>query len=409
MRPPREGNALTAILEATRPPVFSALEPQPADVLLGLIKAFRDDPRAGKIDLGVGVFRDGFGKTPVMASVKSAEQQLLRNQATKSYLGPEGDQGYVDLLAHLVFGPQFALSPALTGVQTPGGTGALCLGAELIARARPGATVWVGAPTWPNHLPIFQRARLRTRLTRFYDQERSILDIDGMLEDLGAAQPGDVILLHGCCHNPTGAAPEANHWYRIRDFCAERGLLPFIDLAYQGLGDGLEEDAAATRQIVAQFPEVMIAYSCDKNFGLYRERVGAFWIKGASAEDAALARANVLAIAREIWSMPPDHGAAIVRIILASDALRSAWQSELSEMRGRINELRTALASAHPGLASIGQQRGMFALLPVAADVPALLREKHGIYMAGNGRINIAGLNRETIPGFVAGIAPYLK
>lgn len=381
---------------------FGGLAVQPADALLGLIGLYRADQRPGKIDLGVGVFRDDSGRTPVMRAVKAAEAALVEGQESKSYLGAEGDVCFAQLLAEVAFG---AGADRLVGVQTPGGTGALRLGAELIARSRPGATLWIGAPTWPNHAPIFRDAGLRIETHRFYDVASAAIDFDAMLEDLSAAQAGDVLLLHGCCHNPTGAGFSGEQWREIAQLCERRGLLPFIDLAYQGLGDGLEADAAAMRGLLATLPEAVIAYSCDKNFGLYRERVGALWVQSAAAE---LVRGNMLALARSLWSMPPDHGAAVVRLVLEDAALRADWAAELDAMRARINALRTALAASHPRLEAIDAQRGMFALLPLGPDTVEALRREHGIYMAGNGRINIAGLTLNTIPQFVAGLAPHL-
>lgn len=387
---------------------FAALAVQPADSLLGLIALYRADARADKIDLGVGVFRDDEGATPVMRSVKAAEAILIREQVTKAYLGAEGDAAYTDLLAAIVFGDGLARSERITGVQTPGGTGALRLGAELLARANPRATVWISTPTWPNHGPIFVEAGFPVRSHRFYDVATATLNFDAMLEDLQQAVAGDILLLHGCCHNPTGVALSGEQWQAIGDLCGRKGLLPFVDLAYQGLGEGLEEDAIPTRALFAALPSVVVAYSCDKNFGLYRERVGALWVQAPSTARAAIVRGNILSLARSLWSMPPDHGAAIVRTILEHDDLRADWRKELASMRLRINALRQAVAAAHVDLAFIGRQRGMFAMLPIGSDAVAAMREACGIYMAGNGRINIAGLTLQNIPAFVAGLAPHL-
>jgi aromatic-amino-acid transaminase len=397
------------VLASTHSALFDALKPQAPDALLGLITAFRTDPRAGKLDLGVGVFRDESGATPVMRAVKAAEARLLAGQKTKGYLGAEGDVVYAELLASILFGADCDARERLVGVQTPGGTGALRLGAELIARARPDARVWMGTPTWPNHGPIFVTAGLAVIPHAFYDPETALIDFGAMMADLRDAAPGDILLLHGCCHNPTGAGFSAEQWREVAGLCDARGLIPFIDLAYQGLGDGLEEDAVATRAIVSRLPEVLIAYSCDKNFGLYRERVGGLWVKGTSGAETATAKANMLALARGLWSMPPDHGAAIVRIILETPALRADWIDELDAMRARLNGLRTALGAAHPGLKAITGQRGMFALLPLSPADVVSLRECDGIYMAPDGRINIAGLTISEIPTFVRGIAPYLE
>lgn len=386
---------------------LSLLADQPADALLGLIALHRADPRPEKLDLGVGVFRNDAQITPVMRAVKAAEAHLAATQTSKSYLGAEGDIVYAERLAEITVGAAID-QDRTTGVQTPGGTGALRLGAELLARAHPDATVWIGAPTWPNHAPIFREAGLRTANHRFYDIEQSRIDFAAMLQELEQARAGDVLLLHGCCHNPSGADFSAVQWQAIAALCAARGLIPFIDLAYQGLGDGLAEDAAATRMVFETLPTAILAYSCDKNFGLYRERVGALWIQSANSAINTLVRANMLTLARSLWSMPPDHGAAIVRTILEDAALRADWEAELTDMRARINCLRAALAVAHPRLAPIGGQRGMFAMLPIAPDTVARLREDHGIYMAGNGRINIAGLSSGTVPVFVAALAPHL-
>lgn len=393
---------------ATTISLFTGLEPQAPDALLGLISLFRADPRADKIDLGVGIYRDQAGATPVMRAVKAAEAALLTEQMTKAYLGPEGDVLSTHLLARVVFGDDLAASDRLTGIQTPGGTGALRLGAELVRRARPDATVWIGHPTWPNHAPIFGQAGLAVQTHRFFESRTGSVDFDGMMADLATACAGDVLLLHGCCHNPTGASFTAAQWNEIARLCATRGLLPFIDLAYQGLGDGLEQDAHATRLLLERLPHALVAYSCDKNFGLYRDRVGALWGLGESAAITNLIHGNMLSLARSLWSMPPDHGAAIARIILQSPDLRADWIAELDQMRTRINALRGGLAAAHPALAPIAHQRGMFAMLPIFPAAVIALRETHGIYMAGNGRINIAGLRLETIPTFIAGLTPHL-
>jgi aromatic-amino-acid transaminase len=399
-------NAVATLERPAAQSFFAPLPMQAPDALLGLIRLFEADPHPHKIDLGVGMYRDATGATPVMRAVKQAEAQLLGAQASKSYLGPEGDSAFVDLLARIVFGDATAASGRLTGVQTPGGTGALRLGAELIAHARPDARIWIGDPTWPNHAPIFREAGLVVRPHRFFDRARGAIDFAGMMADLADARAGDVLLLHGCCHNPTGAMLAPEEWAAIMQACGARGFVPFIDLAYQGLGDGLEADAAATRAMLAAVPDALVAYSCDKNFALYRERVGALWVQASSAAEQA--RGNLLALARGIWSMPPDHGAAIVRTILESAALRADWAAELDTMRERLNDLRRALAVAHPALAPIAGQRGMFALLDLSLQAVTALREDHGIYMAGNGRINIAGLRIDTIPLFAAALAPYL-
>lgn len=388
--------------------ILTTLGEQPADGLLALIGLHRADPRPTKIDLGVGVYRDATGATPVFAAVKAAEAKLVSGQATKSYLGAEGDVRFTELLAPIALGEELATSDRLTGVQTPGGTGALRLGAEVLARAAPNTTIWVGTPTWPNHGPIFREAGLAVATHRYFDAVNSRLDFDAMIADLSAARSGDVVLLHGCCHNPTGTGFTQNEWRKLAALCNERGLIPFIDLAYQGLGDGVAADAAGARTLLNTVDEALVAYSCDKNFGLYRERVGALWILSDRGDTVKAVRDSMLVLARSLWSMPPDHGAATVRIILEELDLYALWWEELETMRCRISDLRRRLASSHPCLAPIGEQRGLFAMLPIDRDAVRGLRDRHGIYMADSGRINIAGLSDKNVDTFVAALLPLL-
>jgi aromatic-amino-acid transaminase len=392
------------VLDRADRDILGALAAQPADALLALIGAFRSDPRADKIDVGVGVYRDPQGRTPVLRAVKEAERRLLDEQQSKGYLGPEGDIGYFEALKPIIFGAH-DLSDRLSGLQTPGGTGALRVAAELIARARPGARIWIGNPTWPNHPPILKAAGLTIVEYDHYNVASQKLSIDAVLTALGHAAPGDVALLHGCCHNPTGADFDIDQWKAIATLLRNRGVLPLIDLAYQGLGQGLDEDAAGTRLTLDTVGEGLIAYSCDKNFGLYRERVGALYAVSRSAAQAGVVQSNLLSLTRANWSMPPDHGAAIVRIILEDPDLSADWRSELAEMRERIQEIRDLLAGADPALAPLATQRGMFSTLPLSADEVARLRDERGIYMPSSGRINLAGLTPETVPPFVNALA----
>lgn len=387
-------------------PTFSALRDQPRDPLLALIAEHRADPRRDKIDVGVGVYRDETGATPVMRAVKAAEGRLLAEQATKTYLGAEGDARFTELLAQAVLGPAMP-DGRYIGLQTSGGTGALRLGAELMARANPGAQVWVSHPTWPNHLPIFSEVALATRVYPYYDATTGAIAFDAMLGALDAANAGDIVLLHGCCHNPTGTQFTLDQWRRLAGLCGTRGLTPFIDLAYHGLGDSLGEDCAGARLLVESVPAALIAYSCDKNFGLYRDRVGALFVVAPTTALAGVVRANVLTLARSLWSMPPDHGAAVVRTILDDDILRSDWRCELDAMRRRLHTMRAALAAAHPALAPIAHQRGLFSLLPISARAVDRMRETHGIYMPADGRINVAGLNEANLARFVEGLLGY--
>jgi aromatic-amino-acid transaminase len=380
--------------------MFETLPTHAPDGLLQIIKDHAADPRPNKIDVGVGVYRDEDGQTPVLAAVKAAEAVLLETQMTKSYLGADGDAGFTRLLAELVFGPGGGERDDITGVQTPGGTGALRLGAEMIRRARPDATVWVWAPTWANHPPIFKAAGLRLNEIDAYDINSGLLDMAKIEQALRGAKRGDVVLLHAACHNPTGADPTMAEWWRLADICREQKLLPFIDCAYQGLGDGLEEDVAGLRLMVDHVDDAIIAYSCDKNFGLYRDRVGAFWTK-AKAQSINAVRSNILELTRSNWSMPPDHGAAVVRIILDSKELHQRWQNELDTMRTRINSIRQILADSDPRLAFMARQRGLFAMLPLSLKQVNELRNQYAIYMASSGRMNIAGLARRQLPHFL--------
>jgi aromatic-amino-acid transaminase len=396
------------VTTARADPLFATLQREAPDALLALIGLHAADPRPTKIDVGVGVYRNAAGATPVFTAVKVAEQWLAKEQASKSYLGPEGDAHFAALLADLVLGRRIAGAPDLVGLQTPGGTGALRLGAELLARAAPGRSIWVGTPTWPNHVPLLAGAGLQVRAHRFFDADTADIDFPAMMSDLEGATPGDILLLHGCCHNPTGVSFSLAEWRAIAEFCSARGLLPFVDLAYHGLGQELDADVLGVRNLIEAVPEALVAYSCDKNFGLYRDRVGAIWVKAGSKQVEAV-RSNLYALARINWSMPPDHGAAVVRHILDSSELRADWIAELAGMTVRISDIRQRLAAGHLRLAPLAHQQGMFALLPLDSIAVTALRTEHGIYMAGNGRINIAGLGEATVDRFVAACVPYFR
>lgn len=381
--------------------LFATLKQKPPDPLLSLIGQFRDDPREQKMDLGVGVYRDGRGVTPVMRAVKAAERHLLEHQTTKSYLGPEGDVGFVDALKPMACGETFARDKRLVGVQTPGGCGALRLAAEVIAASARDAKVWLGLPSWPNHEPILSAARLSIETYRCFDVTTQQLHFDETIGALKGAKPGDVVLLHGCCHNPTGADFDIAQWTELAKFMAARGLVPLLDFAYQGFGRGLGPDAAAIAVVLEHIGEALIAYSCDKNFGLYRERTGVLF---AVAEDAPAAQrvySNLLSAARANWSMPPDHGAAVVRLILESKGLTADWRAELEGMRKRVVTARQELAAADELLAPLSGQHGMFSILPIDPTAVARLQAEHGIYMARSGRINVAGFGDGDIGRFV--------
>ena len=380
------------------------LEAVKSDSLLRLIALANADGRPEKIDVGVGVYRDGQGRTPVMRAVKAAERKLLESQASKSYLGSKGDERFAELLKPIVLG-EHAGDERILGLQTPGGCGALRLGFQLIAKANPAARVLVGTPTWPNHVPIVSGCGLEIVDYPYYDRDARQVRFDDMKAAIAGASPGDVVLLHGCCHNPTGADLDEGQWREVTRLVAERRLIPFVDIAYQGLGRGLDEDSAGLRGVLAACDEVLVAQSCDKNFSVYRDRVGCLYVKTASREASETAMGHVLQIAREMWSMPPDHGAAVVRTILEDEALSADWRAELDEMRGRILRLRERLAAADSSLAFIAGQTGMFSMLPVTPEQVLELRERHAIYMADSGRFNILGMADDAVDRFVAAIA----
>lgn len=391
--------------EGLRVMLFNRLEAQPADSLLSLIGLARADERPGKIDLGVGVYRDAEGRTPILRAVKAAEHSLLRSQDSKAYLGPEGDTLYVELIKPLLLGTALAADQSIVGMQTVGGCGALRLGAELIRAGCPEARVLVGRPTWPNHEPIIGAAGLEIVEYPYYDRDSATLLWEQTREALRSARRGDVLLLHGSCHNPAGADLTPAMWQEVAEIVAARGLIPFVDIAYQGLGNGLEADAAGTRLVVEAADQALVAQSCDKNFGLYRERTGTLFVKTTSREEGAIVFGNLLQLARCMWSMPPDHGAAVVRTILEDPGLKSDWRAEVDTMHRRIRSLRAELAAADPRLAFLDGQNGMFSLLPLSTEAIARLRMNHGVYMAGSGRINVAGLAEGDAKRFAALIA----
>jgi len=391
------------MLTATNQYRLADLDPVKSDSLLALIALANADRRPEKIDVGVGVYKDASGRTPVMRSVKAAEKLLWERQDSKSYLGGAGDTAFPKLIAPILLG-EHSSDERILGVQTPGGCGGLALAFKLIAVANPAARVLVGLPTWPNHVPIVVGAGLEPVAYNYYDRGERAVRFDLLMAAVGEARPGDVALLQGGCHNPTGADLDADQWAEVSRALVERQLLPVIDLAYQGLGRGLEEDAAGLRIVLDACDEVIVAHSCDKNFGVYRDRVGCLFVKTASVETSKQAMGHLLQIARELWSMPPDHGAAVVRIVLEDAGLRADWLVELDEMRGRILSLRARLAAAHPDLAFIADQNGMFSMLPLSPAQVLSLRETHAIYMADNGRFNILGLADDAVDRFVAAV-----
>jgi aromatic-amino-acid transaminase len=379
------------------------LPPVNSDSLLALIALANADPRPLKIDVGVGVFRDALGGTPILKVIKEAEQRLVDTQVTKAYLGSAGDKRFAELLRPILLG-EHAADERIAGLQTPGGCGALRLGFELVATANPGARVFVGTPTWPNHPPIIAAARLEQVDYPYYERGQGIIRFEDMISTLNSAVPGDVALLHGCCHNPTGADLNEDQWRELVHVVTKRGLIPLIDIAYQGFGRGLDEDAFGVRLMLDACDEVIIAQSCDKNFSVYRDRVGSLWVKTGSKIATDTAMAHVHQRAREMWSMPPDHGAAAVHVVLEDPQLRERWLVELTAMRDRINSVRQRIASADPRLAFIGRQYGMFSMLPLSRDEVLKLREGEAIYMADSGRFNVVGLSDDQIDRFTAAV-----
>ncbi|VVT06874.1 amino acid aminotransferase [Erythrobacter sp. EC-HK427] len=387
--------------------MLNRLEAQSPDALLALIKLFNADPRPDKIDLGVGVYRTADGATPVFAAIKDAEARLVAEQASKSYLGPEGDMGFVNGLVPHIFGDATPAAGRMDGMQTPGGTGAVRL-ALALAKAAGATRVLMGTPSWPNHAQIL--ADLDLELVGFsHAASDGSADMAALRSALANAGEGDAVLLHGCCHNPTGVDYTHAEWDEIAQLLSDSPVLPVIDLAYQGLGDGMEEDAYGVRAVTKACSEVLVAYSCDKNFGLYRDRVGAFYAITGDAEATKRAMSNAASLARANWSMPPDHGGAAVRLILEDAAMSAKWQDELASMRARIAEVRAALAAASNAggvnLEPLGRQKGMFGMLPVSKEQVQRLRDEHGVYMAGSGRINVAGLTLGNIEQFIAALA----
>lgn len=389
--------------------MFESLKQLPQDPILQLMQMFRDDTRPDKVDLGVGVYKDDAGKTPIMASVHEAERRLLEGETTKSYVGPAGAAGFNEGMARLILGNGNSLirDGRTSVIQTPGGCGALRMAAEFFRLCQPDTTVWVSTPTWANHMPLLDGASLNIREYPYLNRETLTVDFPAMLDALEGARAGDVVLLHGCCHNPSGADLTFEQWKDVTQLIQRKGLLPFVDMAYQGLGEGLEEDAAGVRYLASQVPEMVIAASCSKNFGLYRERTGALMLISATGVINTAATSQLLSVVRSHYSMPPAHGAAIVETILGDDALRAGWQSELSGMRDRILGLRHAFAAALEPVGDFGfiaRQRGMFSFLGITPEQVRQLREQHGIYMLQSSRVNVAGLNDRVLPKVASAI-----
>ena len=383
--------------------MLESLKPQPADKILQLMQMFREDPRESKIDLGVGVYRNAEGVTPVMRAVKAAERQIWESQTTKAYTGLAGDPAFAEALSALILGDARD-ETRLAAVATPGGTGAIRQALELIRSARPDATVWISAPTWPNHPSIIRHLGMKMAEYRYFDNATRDVDFAAMMADLEGVKAGDAVLLHGCCHNPTGANLTMAQWEEVVALLETTGAVPFIDIAYQGFGDGLDEDAAPTRLIAERLPEALIAASCSKNFGIYRERTGLLMALSPNAKHRPVVQGNLNHLNRQNYSFPPDHGARVVTEVLTDAALRADWQAELEEVRQGMLALRNQLAEELRKRTNsdrfdfIARHRGMFSRIGASPEQVEAMRERHGIYMVGDSRMNIAGLNGKTVP-----------
>ena len=382
--------------------MLNNLKAQAPDKILALMGEYRADPRDNKVDLGVGVYKDANGKTPIMAAVHKAEKQVWDSETTKSYAGLAGQPEFHAAMAEMVLGKDYP-AERLACLSTVGGTGACRMGFELARMASEGATVWVSDPTWPNHLSILNFMGQAFKPYRYFDAESRSVDFDAMMNDLKAAKKGDIVLLHGCCHNPTGANLTLDQWGKVADLLEQTGAVPMIDLAYQGFGDGLEEDAAGTRLIAQRLPEVLIAASCSKNFGIYRERTGCLMVLGDAATQAVTQ--DVLSyLNRQTYSFPPYHGQALVTRVLTDPALRAEWEAELEEVRTGMLSLRKQLADELRRLSNsdrfdfIAEHRGMFSRLGATPEQVANMKSENAIYMVGDSRINIAGLNEKSVP-----------
>ena len=393
--------------------MFETLQAAPADAILGLITEHKNDPRPNKIDLGVGVFRTAEGETPVLDVVKQAEQRILDTQESKAYIGTAGDPEFNAAMQTLTFGDAVD-EQRLATIQAPGGSGSLRVAASLIMRARPNATVWVSDPTWGNHIPLLGGAGLKLEPYAYYDTTTHTLRIDAMLEALAEMPRGDVVLLHSCCHNPSGMDPTEDEWRAIADVIVERDLVPFVDMAYQGFAESLSEDAFIVSHLADRVPEMLVANSCSKNFGLYRDRVGSLSLLAPDQSTRDVIYSQVNNVVRTIYSVPPDHGAVVVATILNDNKLKAAWRVELAEMRGRLREMRVLLNDAlkekapDHDFSHLVRARGMFCFLGISEDQVNRLKKEFGVYMVGSSRINTAGITAHNVEYLADAIAATL-
>ena len=393
--------------------MFEQLDPRPADAILKLIAEYKNDDREQRIDLGVGVYRTAEGETPVLKAVKAAEKQILETQDSKAYLGTAGEPAFNTAMQTMTFADSVDAERLVT-VQGPGGSGSLRVAAALLLRARPGCSVWVTQPTWANHVPLLGGAGLDLKSYPYYNTETHVIEVERMLEGLRAIPKGDVVLFHACCHNPTGMDPDEEQWRAIVEIVAERELVPFVDMAYQGFARGIDDDAFAIRHLAQHVDEMLVTNSCSKNFGLYRDRVGILSVLSKDASTKATVASQLSAIARTIYSMPPDHGARIVATILNDAEMTLQWQAELAEMRERITGMREMLHEAlnekapDHDFSHLVRATGMFSFLGLTEEQVDVLKSDYGIYMVGSSRINVAGINAENVEYLAESIAAVL-
>lgn len=382
--------------------VLPALAPDP---ILGLSAAYREDSNPNKIDLGVGVYKDEQGNTPIMGAVSAAQQRLIQSETSKTYITPQGVQGYIDNMLSLILGKDCAavLADRVAAVQAPGGCGALRVLAEVVKRADSDARVWVSDPTWANHIPLIGDAGLTLETYPYFDKASASIKFDEMMDALKQVKKGDVVLLHGCCHNPTGGDLTKQQWQSVLEVAQQQGFIPFVDLAYLGFGDSIEDDAYGLRLLVDNLPEVIIAASCSKNFGLYRERVGLAAIVCEDSKNKKIVQSQIQSVARGIYSMPPSYGGQLVNIILSDATLTSQWKEEVDAMRERMKSLRQLLVKhlheqgSNKDFSFVEQQKGMFSYLCITPEQVREVREKYSVYFVDSSRVNIAGINQNNV------------
>jgi len=393
--------------------LFESLQLLSPDAIIGLIAEYNNDPRDPKVDLGIGVYRNSAGQTPVLDVVKEAERRLIESQTSKTYIGSAGSAAFNEAMRDLTFAGSVG-SDRIAMLQTPGGSGSLRVAAGVILRAKDGATVWVSGPTWANHVPLLGGAGLELKSYAYYDDEQKTLDLDAMLDALHDIPKGDIVLLHACCHNPPGIDPDEAQWRAIADVIVERELLPFVDVAYQGFATDLDTDVFIVRELAGRVPEMLVSTSCSKNFGLYRDRVGALFVVTADSETRDKAQSQANNLVRTMYSMPPDHGAAVVETILHDEQLRAGWHGELAEMRERLQEMRQLLDEAlraeapDHDFSHVVRAKGMFCFLGVSTQQVQRLKKDYAVYMVDSSRINIAGITAGNVEHIAKSVAAVL-